>query len=86
MWAQTCSSQERLVGYHKFQMGEGTGESGRNRFLPVRDAVEPGVKIMLDVNQGWDMATTIKASNKLYDLDITWLEDPLHWYDDQESP
>ena len=37
---------------------------------------------MLDVNQGWDVPTAIRASNLLYDLDITWLEEPLHWYDD----
>jgi L-alanine-DL-glutamate epimerase-like enolase superfamily enzyme len=28
--------------------------------------------------------TAIRASNKLYDLDIRWLEEPLHWYDDVE--
>ncbi len=44
--------------------------------------VGPKVRIMLDVNQGWDLETAIRASNKLYDLDITWLEEPLQWYDD----
>jgi L-alanine-DL-glutamate epimerase-like enolase superfamily enzyme len=42
------------------------------------------VKLMLDANQGWDVPTAIRASNKMYDLDITWLEEPLHWYDDVE--
>ncbi|PYT19916.1 MAG: mandelate racemase/muconate lactonizing enzyme family protein, partial [Acidobacteria bacterium] len=37
---------------------------------------------MLDVNQGWDVPTAIRASNLLYNLDIIWLEEPLHWYDD----
>jgi L-alanine-DL-glutamate epimerase-like enolase superfamily enzyme len=60
-------------------------EDDYNRVKAVREAVGPGVKIMLDVNQGWDVPTTIKASNKLYDLDITWLEEPLHWYDDVEA-
>ena len=53
-----------------------------NRVKAVRDAVGPNVKIMLDVNNGWDLHTAIRASNKLADLDITWLEEPLHWYDD----
>ena len=50
----------------------------------VRDMVGPNVKLMLDANQGWDVPTAIRASNKMYELDITWLEEPLHWYDDVE--
>src|SRR5437764_1496962 len=54
------------------------------RVKAVRDALGPKVTLMLDVNQGWDVPTAIRASNKMYDLDITWLEEPLHWYDDVE--
>jgi L-alanine-DL-glutamate epimerase-like enolase superfamily enzyme len=60
-------------------------EDDYDRVRAVREAVGPTVRIMLDANQGWDVTTTIKASNKLYDLDITWLEEPLHWYDDVEA-
>jgi len=60
-------------------------EDDYSRVKAVREAVGPGIKIMLDANQGWDLSTTIKASNRLYDLDITWLEEPLHWYDDVEA-
>ncbi len=59
-------------------------EDDYNRVKAVRDAVGPNVKLMLDVNQGWDVDTAIRASNRMYDLDITWLEEPLHWYDDVE--
>jgi L-alanine-DL-glutamate epimerase-like enolase superfamily enzyme len=59
-------------------------EDDYNRVKAVRQAVGPGVKLMLDANQGWDVPTAIRASNKIYDLDITWLEEPLHWYDDVE--
>lgn len=55
-----------------------------NRVKAVRAAVGPNVKLMLDVNQGWDLPTAIHASNKMYDLDITWLEEPLRWFDDVE--
>ncbi|MFN7993676.1 MAG: mandelate racemase/muconate lactonizing enzyme family protein [Bryobacteraceae bacterium] len=54
------------------------------RVRAVREAVGPKVKLMLDANQGWDLPTAIHASNRMYDLDITWLEEPLHWYDDVE--
>lgn len=60
-------------------------EDDYNRVKAVREAVGPNVKLMLDVNNGWDVATAIRASNKLYDLDITWLEEPLQWYDDTEA-
>ena len=52
------------------------------RVNAVRSAVGPKILLMLDANQGWDLPTAIRASNKMYDLDITWLEEPLHWYDD----
>ncbi len=59
-------------------------EDDYNRVKAVREAVGPGVMLMLDANNGWDVPTTIRASNKMYDLDIRWLEEPLHWYDDVE--
>ena len=61
-----------------------TIEDDYERVKAVRDAVGPKVKLMLDANQGWDVSTAIQASNRMYDLDITWLEEPLHWYDDVE--
>jgi L-alanine-DL-glutamate epimerase-like enolase superfamily enzyme len=59
-------------------------EDDYNRVKAVREAVGPAVRLMLDANNGWDVETTIRASNKMYDLDITWLEEPLRWYDDVE--
>src|SRR5207245_1617948 len=49
-----------------------TIEADYQRVKAVRDAVGPKVKLMLDANQGWDVSTAIQASNKMYDLDITW--------------
>jgi len=72
----------------KLKVGGITGgytvEDDYNRVKAVREAVGPSVRIMLDANNGWDVETTIRASNKMYDLDITWLEEPVHWYDDVE--
>ena len=61
-----------------------TVEDDYARAKAVRQAIGPNVKLMLDANQGWDVPTAIRASNMMYDLDITWLEEPLHWYDDVE--
>jgi len=59
--------------------GGNTVEDDYQRVEAVRKAVGPAVRIMLDANNGWDVETTIRASNKMYDLDITWLEEPLRW-------
>jgi L-alanine-DL-glutamate epimerase-like enolase superfamily enzyme len=61
-----------------------TVEDDYNRVKAVRESVGPEVRLMLDANNGWDVETAIRASNRMYDLDITWLEEPLHWYDDFE--
>ena len=51
-----------------------TVEDDYQRVEAVRKAVRPEVRLMLDANNGWDVETTIRASNKMYDLDITRLE------------
>ena len=53
----------------------------------VRDAVGPGVELMVDANQGWRMAgdrgprwdvpTAIQCANALEPLGVYWLEEPL---------
>lgn len=52
------------------------------RVRAVRQAVGSEVDLMLDVNQGWDLRTAIEGAYKLAPLRMTWLEEPLHWYDD----
>src|SRR4029077_4960037 len=61
-----------------------TIEDDYNRVKAGREDVGPSRSLMPDANNGWDVETTIRASNKMYDLDITWLEEPLPWYDDVE--
>lgn len=39
-------------------------EDDHNRVKAVRQAVGSNVKLMLDVNQGWDVPAAIRASNK----------------------
>ena len=60
-------------------------EDDYQRVKAVREAVGPNVKLMLDANQGWDVDTAIRAANRMEELGITWLEEPLHWYDDVEA-
>ena len=45
-----------------------TVEDDYERVKAVRQVVGPNVKLMLDANQGWDVPTAIRASNKMYAL------------------
>jgi L-alanine-DL-glutamate epimerase-like enolase superfamily enzyme len=47
----------------------------------VRQAIGPRVKLMVDANGGWDLATAINVGRHLSDYGVYWLEEPL-WYDD----
>lgn len=57
----------------------------------VRDAVGPLMKIMVDANQGWqmpwdasptwDFKTALWMADALTEIDVYWLEEPLHRHD-----
>ena len=58
------------------------------RFAAVRDAVGPGIDLMVDCNQAWrmpwdtqpswELATAREVARALAGLDIYWMEEPLH--------
>jgi L-alanine-DL-glutamate epimerase-like enolase superfamily enzyme len=47
------------------------------RVSAVRDAVGPGVELMVDANQLWDLPTARRAVAALAPLGLHWLEEPL---------
>ncbi len=58
------------------------------RAAAVRDAVGPGIDLMVDCNQAWrmswdtappwDLATAREVAHALAELDAYWMEEPLH--------
>jgi D-galactarolactone cycloisomerase len=62
-------------------------DDGLAAVTAVRDAVGDSMEIMVDLNQGWrmrgddspalDRATVARLAERLQDLDILWLEEPL---------
>jgi len=46
----------------------------------VRDAIGPDIELMLDCNAGYDVTSGIEYANAVAPYDITWFEEPLHWY------
>ena len=64
----------------KFKVGVEGGHNIRRdvrRVAAVRDAVGPEIGIMLDANNCWDAATGVQFANRVRDLDIMWLEEPV---------
>ncbi|HLR95082.1 MAG TPA: enolase C-terminal domain-like protein, partial [Jiangellaceae bacterium] len=43
----------------------------------VRDAVGPGIELMLDAWSGWDLPFTLAVARATRDLDLAWIEEPL---------
>jgi L-alanine-DL-glutamate epimerase-like enolase superfamily enzyme len=87
----TSYSDEELVneiegmiarGYSMVKLKVGV-EGGTNmrrdirRVERVRAAVGDEIGIMLDANNCWDAATAIQFANRVRDLDIMWLEEPV---------
>ena len=87
----TSYSDEELVeeitgmvgqGYSmvKFKVGVEGGHNLRRdyrRVAAVREAVGPEIGIMLDANNCWDAATGVQFANRVRELDIMWLEEPV---------
>lgn len=64
----------------KFKVGVEGGHNLRRdyaRVAAVREAVGPDIGIMLDANNCWDAATGVQFANRVRDLDIMWLEEPV---------
>jgi D-galactarolactone cycloisomerase len=50
------------------------------RVRAVREAIGPAAQLMLDVNAAYDVPSAIEYAGAMAPFDITWLEEPLHWY------
>lgn len=71
------------LGFEAVKMkvgGLAVAEDGR-RVAAVREAIGPGVRLMLDANVAYDVPTAIAAARAYEPYDITWFEEPVHWYD-----
>jgi L-alanine-DL-glutamate epimerase-like enolase superfamily enzyme len=43
----------------------------------MREALGPGIDIMIDINQGWSADTAIVMGRKFQDYDLYWMEEPV---------
>ena len=64
----------------KCKMGFETMEDDLKRIAAVRNVIGPDVQLMLDMNACYDLRTCIEFGNRVVENDITWIEEPLHWF------
>jgi L-fuconate dehydratase len=65
-------------GALKVKVGSAALDEDLARVAAVRDAVGPGVRLMLDANQKWSVPEAIRAGRALARFDPFWLEEPTH--------
>lgn len=61
----------------KIKVGSRDLQTDIERLTKVREAVGPHINIMMDANQGMDLAGAMALSRAVRDLRITWFEEPL---------
>src|SRR5262249_27453530 len=47
------------------------------RVMAVREAAGPGVRVLVDATETWDLATALETGSALQEAGIHWLEDPI---------
>jgi D-galactarolactone cycloisomerase len=50
------------------------------RVAAVRKAIGKDIGLMLDLNAAYDVNECIRFAHEVAPYDVTWLEEPLHWY------
>lgn len=62
----------------KLKVGSADAERDVRRARLVRDAVGPGVRLMLDANQQWTLPRALQLCRQLAAVDPYWIEEPTH--------
>jgi L-fuconate dehydratase len=63
--------------HFKVKVG-GRPDDDRRRVGVVRDAIGPGLKLMIDANQVWEVDEAIERIRDLAPFDLWWAEEPTH--------
>ncbi|WP_194764451.1 mandelate racemase/muconate lactonizing enzyme family protein [Microbacterium sp. UFMG61] len=75
--AQAVESKERGMGGVKIKVGMPKGHQDLDRLRAVRDAVGPGMDIMVDANQSFTVSEAIRRARLFEQVDVFWFEEPL---------
>jgi D-galactarolactone cycloisomerase len=68
----------RAAGYRAFKIKVGFGEKvDLGSLRPVARTLRDGERLMVDVNQGWDLRTACATAPKFAEFGLHWIEEPL---------
>ncbi len=68
----------RASGYRAFKIKIGFGEeTDLGTLRPVARTLKTGERLMVDVNQGWDLRAACAMAPKLAEFGLSWIEEPL---------
>jgi L-alanine-DL-glutamate epimerase-like enolase superfamily enzyme len=68
----------RAMGYRAYKIKIGFGEETDLKSLrPVAKSLSDGERLMVDVNQGWDLRTACTMAPRLTEFGLAWIEEPL---------
>lgn len=68
----------RAAGYRAYKIKIGFGEeTDLGSLRPVARELKTGERLMVDVNQGWDLRTACAFAPKLAEFGLHWIEEPL---------
>ena len=68
----------RAEGHRAFKLKIGFGEeTDLGSLRPVASSLKSGERLMVDVNQGWDLGTACAMAPKLAEFGLGWIEEPL---------
>lgn len=68
----------REAGYRAYKIKVGFGEeTDLGSLRPVARELKAGERLMVDVNQGWDLRTACALAPKLGEFGLHWIEEPL---------
>ena len=65
----------------KVRIGKSRPEEDAERVAAVREAVGPGIDLMVDANQGLTVSHAIRLGRMLEELNLVWFEEPVPAYD-----
>lgn len=59
------------------KLGALTPDEDVGRLTAIREAIGPGIPIMVDVNQGWDQSTALRTIRRLEPIGVSMVEQPV---------
>ncbi|MFI4998553.1 MAG: mandelate racemase/muconate lactonizing enzyme family protein [Reyranellales bacterium] len=76
--ALDTTERSRAQGFRAFKIKVGFGEeTDLGSLRPVARTLTAGERLMVDVNQGWDLRAACALAPKFAEFGLTWIEEPL---------